>query len=128
EAVAADSLGFTYAGGLSYSQSFPVLNAFQPTKAVTNVPNGFLTKIPPDGGTPIYSTYVGDNGEVAVRSVVVDSTFSPTVAGEANFTGLPVMNALQGARDGGVDGFITRFNASATALVYSTYLGGHGDD
>src|SRR5262249_46842169 len=44
-------------------------------------------------------------------------------------TNFPVVNALQStdpAPDGGATGFVSELNASGTALVYSTYLGGNG--
>ena len=38
------------------------------------------------------------------------------------------MNPLQPTCGGSVDAFVAKFNASGSALVYSTYLGGSGDD
>ena len=38
------------------------------------------------------------------------------------------MNPLQDANAGGVDAFVAKINAAGSALVYSTYLGGSGND
>jgi hypothetical protein len=43
-------------------------------------------------------------------------------------TDFPTVNALQPSSGGGVDAFATKINASGSALVYSTYLGGSSND
>jgi len=41
-------------------KNFPTKNGLQGTKAgAENFNDGFLTKITPDGGTIVYSTYLG---------------------------------------------------------------------
>src|SRR5207245_3225179 len=36
----------------------------------------------------------------------------------------PTVNAIQTALNGGQDAFISKYNVTGTALIYSTYLGG----
>jgi hypothetical protein len=48
-----------------------------------------------------------------------------TGAAGANF---PTANPFQGQFEGGFDAFVTKLNASGSALVYSTYLGGSSTD
>jgi hypothetical protein len=50
------------------------------------------------------------------------------VTGETNSTDFPTANPLQGSSAGGRDAFVAKLNADGSALVYSTYLGGGGDD
>ena len=38
------------------------------------------------------------------------------------------VGAIQTTSHGGYDAFVTQFNPTGTALIYSTYLGGSGDD
>src|SRR5204863_2134216 len=40
----------------------------------------------------------------------------------------PTTTPLQAACGGGDDAFVAKLNATGTALVYATYLGGSGDD
>ena len=40
----------------------------------------------------------------------------------------PSANASQGVIGGQNDAFLTKLNATGSALIYSTYLGGNGDD
>ena len=58
-------------------------------------------------------------------------------AGNAYVTGFTVVNRLsdyarclpdESSRSGGGDAFVTKLNPTGSALVYSTYLGGSGND
>src|SRR5207244_122992 len=51
------------------------------------------------------------------------------VTGSTTSSNFPTANAFQGTRGSlGADAFVTKLNASGSGLVYSTYLGGGGDD
>ncbi len=81
----------------------------------------------------VYSTYIGGSGTDAGNEIGVDSAGNAYICGSTNSTNFPVANALQGTFggatfEGGRDGFVTKLNAAGTAFVYSTYLGGSGDD
>ncbi len=43
-------------------------------------------------------------------------------------TDFPTSNPLQPTNDGGVDAFVAAFDPTGQTLLYSTYLGGSGDD
>ena len=61
-------------------------------------------------------------------AIAVDASGNAYLAGLAG-PGLPTVNALQPTMaGGGSDAFVARLNATASALVFSTYLGGSGDD
>lgn len=75
----------------------------------------------------VYSTFLGGTASERIRSVAVDSTGAAYVAGFTLSTDFPTMNPYQG-NQGGRDAFISKFNADGSALVYSTYLGGAGED
>jgi hypothetical protein len=73
-----------------------------------------------------YSTYLGGEAGVAIA---VDSDGNAYVTGYAGSTGFPTTSgAFQGTSSGGFDAFVARLNPAGSALVYSTYLGGSGDD
>ncbi len=79
-----------------------------------------------------YSTYLGGSGNDAGYGVAVDPAGNAYVTGNTTSTNFPVVGAAQGTNHGGVfgslDAFVSKLNAAGTALVYSTYLGGSGDD
>jgi hypothetical protein len=50
------------------------------------------------------------------------------VTGFTTSTNFQTLNAFQATNGGGADAFLTRFNAAGSGLVYSTYLGGAGDE
>ncbi len=76
-----------------------------------------------------YSTYLGGSGSDRGNDIAVDSAGNAYVTGDTNSTNFPKANPIQAAfGGGGSDAFVTKLNATASALVYSTYLGGSGDD
>jgi hypothetical protein len=76
----------------------------------------------------IYSTYLGGSWYDSGSAIAVDSAGNAYVTGVTNSTDFPTMNPLQPANGGGYDAFVAKINPAGSALVYSTYLGGSGDD
>ncbi len=75
-----------------------------------------------------YSTYLGGSGTDR-NAIAVDSAGAVYVTGYTDSTDFPVSSGGRQRTSGGsVDVFVTKLNASGSAIVYSTYLGGSGDD
>ena len=127
--ITADSAGNTYITGASYSTNFPVTTgAFQTVKAGDG--DVFITKLNAAGSALVYSTYVGGADTDEGTAVSVDSSGSAYVTGftrSANFpkTAGAFQTSLASFSD---DAFVTKLNASGSALVYSTFLGGINDE
>ncbi|HEX8352382.1 MAG TPA: SBBP repeat-containing protein [Pyrinomonadaceae bacterium] len=129
QAVAVDSAGLPYVAGQTSSINFPRANAFQNANGGGVLQDAFLTKLNADGSALVYSTYFGGLGGEIAFGVAVDSAGNPYIAGTtASVNTLPTANAVQCARGGGQDVFVAKFNAAASALVYSTYYGGSDND
>jgi hypothetical protein len=134
-AITVDSSDNAYLTGYTYSTNFPTTpGAFQTTLgAVTGV---FDTKINPTASEIVYSTYLNGSATgtsacaACGSSIAVDAEGSAYVAGltwETNFPTTP--GAFQVNYGGGFhDAFVTKFNSTGTGLIYSTYIGGSGDD
>jgi len=77
----------------------------------------------------MYSTYLGTAQVTAAFGIALDSSGNAYVAGNTGY-GFPTSsNALQKSfRGGSQDGFVAKLNSSGTALIWSTYLGGWGED
>jgi hypothetical protein len=80
----------------------------------------------------VYSTYLGGSSSELDTKIAVDGSGNAYVAGTTMSTDFPTLGAIQPAFGGGTDvphdAFVTKLNANGTALVYSTYLGGAGND
>src|ERR1044072_1903292 len=53
---------------------------------------------------------------------------TPRLAGTPRPTDLPVVNAFQTTFGGTDDAFAAKLNATGSALIYSTYIGGNNTD
>jgi len=130
--IAVDSMGFAYATGVAASSNFPTTTgAFQTTNGgvAAGGTNAFVTKLKTDGSGLSYSTFLGGSVADSGNGIAIDSNDFAYVAGGTTSSNFPTTTgAFQtaiGTTDG--NGFVTKLNAGGTALVYSTYLGGHGD-
>jgi len=122
-AVAVDGVGNAYVAGSTNSANFPTANALQAALASADR-DGFVTKLNAAGSALVYSTYLGGNGPDWAFGIALDGSGNAHVAGGTGSANFPTANAMQPALAGIFDAFVTRFNASGSALVYSTYLGG----
>ena len=94
----------------------------------------------PNGNTLLYATYLGGTKSDHPHSMVVNSNGELIIMGTTGSTNFPTQNAIQSSNAGGAtvnvngyefedsDLFVTRFNATGSALLSSTYLGGSGND
>lgn len=154
----ANNFGFTatydddehlYGAGIVFAQGYPttvgVLDAsFNGITGVASVDVG-VSKWSPDGSTLVWSTYIGGNSSEAPHSMVVNdaqelflfghtgSNNFPTTPGcfDPSFAGGPSLEYTIGYgfdQPNGTDMFVAHLNASATALIGCTYVGGSDND
>ena len=77
----------------------------------------------------VYSTYFGGGLYDFGYGIAVDGSDNAYVTGQTQSINFPISGPLQGIKGGGAyDVFVTKFNAAGSALLYSTYLGGAGND
>src|SRR5205085_10726396 len=63
------------------------------------------------------------------NGIAVDSSGNAYVTGQTASTNFPTANAIQSNKAGTTtNAYVTKLNASGSALIYSTYLGGSGGD
>ncbi len=127
--IALDNRGNTYLTGQTASTDFPLFNPIQRVYGGGSA-DAFVTKINPSGSAFIYSTYLGGNRYSDVGSnIAVDVSGNAYVTGYTGSTNFPTLNAIQGTFGGRLDdAFVTKINPSGSTLLYSTYIGGKGDD
>ncbi|HTS36329.1 MAG TPA: choice-of-anchor D domain-containing protein [Candidatus Solibacter sp.] len=132
--IAVDAAGNTFATGYSYSLDFPTTaGAFQTTTTVNGA--AWITKLTVGGVSEIYSTFLGGTtGTSASNSIKVDSNENAYVTGYTCASDFPVTAGVVQSTFGGDctnaggDGFVTVMDPGGDAPVFSTYLGGTGDD
>jgi hypothetical protein len=126
ESVAVDGAGNAYVTGATQSPDFPLLNPLQPTKGGGS--DAFVTKLNFTGTGLLYSTYLGGAQADVGQAIRVDSSGNAYVTGYTSSSDFPIENPYQGSIAGPPDAFVGKLNAAGSALVFSTYLGGTGDD
>lgn len=126
-ALAVDAQGYAYVAGFTNSPNFPAINAAQSTYGGGRV-DAFLVKLSPDGGTIIYSTYLGGSLSDVGFTVAADPTGAAYLSGVTTSPDLPLARAFQSTLNSpNGDLYVARFGPEGE-LVYSTYLGGNGYD
>ncbi len=134
--IAVDSAGSAYVTGITSSSDFPTTaGAFETFNGTFNGNMvAFVTKLDAAGSMLLYSTYLG--GSSAGAGIAVDTAGSAYVTGwtfSENFpTTAGAFDTTPPIRDesgfGNVDAFVTKLNPAGSMLLYSTYLGGSGND
>ena len=121
--IALDPSGNAYVTGSTSSADFPTVSAFDPTLGGSD--DAYVTKLNTAGSALVYSTYLGGSGSDGGGDIIVDASGNAFVVGFTNSIDLPTVNPFQAVYGGGFwDAFVTKLNATGSALVYSTYLGG----
>ena len=135
--MAVDAAGAVYVVGTAenFMVDFPTTpGAFQTARR--GITDAFVAKLDPSGSAISYLTYLGGTGANPFNfsdrgmSIAVDAAGSAYVTGITETNDFPVTpGAFQTAHGGGgFDGFVTKLNATGSALVYSTYLGGSSSE
>jgi hypothetical protein len=127
--IAIDSPGNAYVTGYTSSIDFPRQNAFD--LIFNGGPyDAFVTKLSPSGNSLVYSTYLGGNHTDYGFDIAVDSSGNAYVTGSTLSTNFPTQNPYQIYQGpaGYCDAFVTKLSSSGNSLVFSTYLGGNGQD
>lgn len=93
------------------------------------IADAFVGKYSLDLQTTLALTYFGGSQEDAAVDVSIDESGNIVIAGDGTSTDLPTTpNAHDRSQNGGNDGFVARFNADLSTLLYASYLGGSADD
>ena len=102
-------------------------------RAGTDKGDAFVAHLTADGSSLLYLVYLGGGGDTDARAIALDPAGNAYVTGETFAPDFPVHNALQAAcslnsaRACSGDAFLTKLDVNG-GVIFSTYLGGSGED
>lgn len=134
--IAVDSAGMAYIAGMTASSNFPTSTGAFQTAYGGGASDAFIAKFDPTksgSASLVYATYLGGSGDDNLIAypwgiLAVDSLGHAYVTGGTTSTDFPTAHPVQAHSAGGYDAYVAKMNTAGTGLVYSTYLGGSGDD
>ena len=144
--IAVDAAQNVYITGLTNSTNFPVVDPLQAQlggSAVTNLTesttevlapptsgrdDAFVTKLTPNGKNILFSTYWGGSKDDVAFSIAVNDAGEIHLAGRTRSTDFPTIDAFSTQLNGAIDGFIAKFAHTNRKPIYSSYLGGKGEE
>ena len=147
-ALAVDPAGHVFVAGATDSTNFPVKNAVNyaafngATIAGKRDPilkifpaDAFVAELETNGGSLIYSTYLGGNSSDAAYGLAIDAAGDAFVTGFTYSTNYPATAAAilghlatTNSYDVNCNAFVSEIAAGGSVLNYSTYLGGTNFD
>jgi uncharacterized protein (TIGR03437 family) len=126
-AIAVDSSGSAYVTGIVTSDDFPVVNPIDATLGSHAVDDAFVAKFNASGSSLMYSTYLGGGSTDDPYAIAVDKAGNAYITGRTNSSDFPLTNPIQTTRFA-FDIFVTEINASGSARLFSTFIGGSGSE
>lgn len=133
--MAGSSFNSTYSGG-------PNLSTASNGLGFSNGTDIFVARLSADGSTLMASTYVGGAGNDGMNTLSLNHNYGDEYRGEiildangnvvvtscTQSTDFPTQSPAQGTNAGGQDAVIFKMPNTLNALLWSTYLGGSGND
>ena len=124
-AVALDGAFAAYVTGSTTSTDTASASAFD--TGLGGLQDAFVTKVD-NGSGIVWSTYLGGSGDESGYGLSLNSDGAPWVTGFTSSGDFPTVTPLDATLGGPADALVTQLTADGTAILYSTYLGGAGDD
>jgi hypothetical protein len=127
EGIAVDAAGNAYLTGVSTAPFPTTTGALQTSSPGGN--DAYVIKLNPSASAVVYATLLGGTGTDHGYGIAVDGAGHAYATGEAA-EGFPLTgDAAQTYFAGGFgDAYLSELAADGKSLVYSTYLGGNGQD
>ena len=133
-ALAIDGSGNAYTAGHTTSADFPYTGGAYQTACSGACDDAFVAKLNPEGSALVFSTFLGGTDTDNANAIAVDANGNSYVTGETRSSDFPhTSDAAQSLCDQtsaacSGDAFLTEVNATGSELLYSTFLGGSGED
>jgi Beta-propeller repeat/IPT/TIG domain len=125
--IAIDGSGRAVVVGYSWSALFPT-TAAAVQGGNAGYGDAFAFKLASDGGSAIYSTLFGGEGDDWANAVTLDTAGNAYIGGVTSSPDFPAVNAIEPNLGATYNAFVTAIDPLGTAFLYSTFLGGSGSD
>jgi hypothetical protein len=122
--IAVDASGAALVTG-TVSSNFPTTPGAYDTSFNGGDNDAFVAKLSANGTSLLYGTYLGGSDSDVANGIALDASGAALVTGYTFSSDFPTTPGAFGTSfNGNIDAFVTKLNASGSALVYSTLLGG----
>jgi len=127
--IVLDGSGNAYVTGYTYSTDFPVTAGVIQDTFAGGSWDAYVTKLNAAGDNLDYSTFLGGSYNDAGYGIDVDGSGNVTITGRTESSDFPVTpTAFDTTYHGGGDALVAQLNATASSLVYCTFLGGYSSE
>ncbi|MFH2049711.1 MAG: SBBP repeat-containing protein [bacterium] len=115
-----------YVAGRSWSEDFPIINAFQ--ENLGGHADAVVTKFNSSGDSIIYSTYLGGNHLDQTNAIEVDSLGNAYLTGYSESPDYPTFNPIFTDFGFASHVIIAKLNPEGNSLIYSSFIEGNDWD
>jgi len=127
--LALDSEGIVYVTGHTRSSNFPITPGAYDETHNGGMWDGFVSALSSDLSELLYSTFLGGNGQDLGHNLHLNSEGTVYVTGNTGSSNFPTTpGAFDETHNFGRDIFVSALSPDLSVLVYSTFLGGTGND
>jgi hypothetical protein len=135
--IALDLEGNVYVVGFSTSRDLPTTTTAYQTAYGGGPSDAFVAKFSGDGASLIWCTYLGGSNRDSGTAIALDPKGNIYLTGMTNSADFPISSKSYDNTIGSKpnikhnqrsDIFLTKLSPNGSQLLYSTYLGGSGDD
>ncbi len=126
--LARDSDGNILLTAWTQSPDFPTTDGAY-DRTYNGSSDAYVAKLSGSGSALIWSTFLGGGDLERAYGVAIDAEGNPVVTGLVHSFDFPVTaGAFDQTYNGNGDGFVAKLDRDGAALLWSTFLGGQGDD
>ncbi len=127
-----DSNGDIYIAGFTESVNLPTTeNAYAKSHSGGNYWefwDVFFMKLSGDGQEILYCSYLGGSHDDDPSGIAIDKQGCVYIVGRTRSADFPTVNAYDSSYNGGSDCFVTKFSTNGREILFSTYIGGSGEE
>ena len=127
-AIDVDAAGNAFYGGRSASGNFPfVPGSFDLSQTGGNF-DGIVVKLDPTASTLLYGTFLGGSGTDRVEALRVNAAGEAYLCGQGGSGWPTTVGAYDVVYGGQGDMYAAKLSSDGAQLIYSTYIGGSGEE